>query len=186
MSSTFPAAPPRVLALQAAGRACPAPRDPLWPWPCSCSPDVPTAWSSSRQAGASGLGLPELRGRDLWLWLFPLARPPSAPCNRRPQAPPSTLYPRTLHSANTASLPITPRIKSKPLPSLQLCPPPPAPPPAPGFLSPALGSRFLNQPGPTSGAWILLFPLPRTLVQIFPRLLALQVPGQMPPPQRPS
>lgn len=45
----------------------PGPRDPLCPWPGSCSPDVPTAWSSSRQAGASGLGLLELRGRDLWL-----------------------------------------------------------------------------------------------------------------------
>lgn len=45
-------------------------------------------------------------------------RPPHCPCNRRPQAPPSTLYRRTVSLANTALLPITLRIISKPFPSL--------------------------------------------------------------------
>lgn len=56
---------PIVLALEAPGRACLVPRDLVWPWPGSCSPDVPTAKSSSSQAGASGLGLRELWGKTL-------------------------------------------------------------------------------------------------------------------------
>lgn len=106
----------RVLALQAPGRACPVPRDLLWPWPGSCSPDVPTARSSSRQAGASGLGLRELRGRDLWLWLSPTSLV-TGDHNR----PPSRLYPRTVRSP---TLPLCPshRIKSEPLPSLRPLP----------------------------------------------------------------
>lgn len=65
----FPVIPqlpfPIVLALEAPGRACLVPRDLVWPWPGSCSPDVPTAKSSSSQAGASGLGLRELWGKTL-------------------------------------------------------------------------------------------------------------------------
>lgn len=93
--------PPGSLGLVGSRAVLPVPRDPLWPWPWpgSCSPDVPTVLSSSRQAGASGLGLPELRGRDLWLWLSP------PPCNGRLQAPPPHSTPRTVCSASTPLCP---------------------------------------------------------------------------------
>nr|KAF6358500.1 hypothetical protein mPipKuh1_010326 [Pipistrellus kuhlii] len=153
------------LASQAAGRACPVPRDPFWlrwPWPGSCSPDVPTARSSSRQAGASGLGLPELRGRDLWLWLFP--PPPLLPVTGDHKRPLHTLAQKPALSQHRLSAPRAEK-NSQSLQPLSTQPATSAPP-----LSPAAGPPALNQRGPASGPLPLLFPLqaPPRAAQGFP------------------
>ena len=140
MSSTFPTAPPGSLGLVGSRAVLPEPRDPLWPWPGSCSPDVPTAQSSSRQAGASGLGLPELRGRDLWLWLSPPAppRPPVMGDYKRPlhALPPELCAQPTLLSAHHAEK----RIQAQALTAPRA---PPTAPLAPPFVSPAPGPPLL-------------------------------------------
>lgn len=110
--------PSQSLGLGGPREVLPMPRDLLWPWPGSCSPDVPTARSSSRQAGASGLGLPELRGRDLSLQL------PTRPSlvTGDYQRPLRALSPELCLSQHCLASAITLTIIPKLLPSLQPLP----------------------------------------------------------------